>query len=140
MAKKRRSRSVSSRASRKQQLYPYKSRLEVLTQEMIPEAPYEKFKIPYVKEHTYTPDFQLAENVFLECKGRFVAQDRAKHLLIKKQHPEITIHFLFERPDNTLSKVSKTTYAMWCEKNGFEYTTLEKGIPDHWFHPNGEDK
>lgn len=42
------------------------------------------------------------------------------------------MYFLFERPFNTLSKASKTTYADWCDKNGYEWTTLEKGIPKHW--------
>lgn len=124
-----------SRSDRLAEIAPYKSRLELHTQELIPDAPYEKTKLPYVKEHTYTPDFKLADNVFLECKGRFLAQDRAKHLLIRQQHPEITTYFLFERPNNTLSKVSRTTYADWCEKHGYEWTTLADGIPDHWLQP-----
>lgn len=85
-----------------------------------------------MKAHTYNPDFTLGPGVYLECKGRFTGVDRAKHLLIKKQHPEIVVYFLFERPFNTLSKASKTTYADWCDKNGYEWTTLEKGIPKHW--------
>lgn len=121
-----------TRRKNKQAIYPYKSKLEVKTQELLPDAPYETEKIQYTKEHTYTPDFVLGKNTYLECKGRFVAADRAKHLLIKKQHPEITVYFLFERPYNTLSKASKTTYAEWCERNQFEWTTLEKGIPKTW--------
>lgn len=132
--------SSSPRRLAKQALYPYKSHLEIRTQAIIPAAPYETEKIYYVKQHSYTPDFKLAENVYLECKGRFVAQDRAKHLLIKQQHPEIIVYFLFERPDLTLSKASKTTYAQWCEKHGYEWTTLSKGIPEHWLQPHKENE
>lgn len=121
-----------TRAKNKASIYPYKSKLEVKTQALIPDAPYETEKIKYVKEHTYTPDFVLGPGVYLECKGRFVAADRAKHLAVKDQHPELTVYFLFERPYNTLSKASKTTYAEWAEKNNYEWTTLEKGIPKHW--------
>lgn len=103
------------------------------TQALIPDALYEKTKLVYVKEHTYTPDFELAPNVFLEAKGLFKSEDRTKHLLIKKHHPDVTIYFLFEKPYNRLSKASSTTYADWCEKHGYQWTTLEKGIPKEWY-------
>ena len=123
---------MSRRSKQRQTLYPYKSRLEVETQKLIPKSPYEQDKVPYLKEHTYNPDWTLRKNVYLEAKGRFTSVDRAKHLLIKKQHPEVTVYFLFEKPYQTLSKRSKTTYADWCDKNGFSWTTLEKGIPPSW--------
>src|SRR5690606_2706562 len=134
LTKKRR----QTRAERQKTLYPYKSKLEVETQALLPEAPYEDTKIGYLKEHTYNPDFTLGDGIFLECKGRFTAVDRAKHLLIKKQHPEITVYFLFERPYNTLNKASTTTYADWCARYGFEWTTLEQGIPKHWLKTKGK--
>ena len=79
-----------------------------------------KYEIPASK-HTYTPDFTLAPNVYIETKGRFVASDRKKHLLIKKQHPEITILFVFMNARNTITKTSKTTYADWAKQNDFQY-------------------
>ena len=109
-------------------------------QALIPEAPYENAKIPYQKAHIYNPDFMLGPNTYLECKGRFTAVDRAKHLLIKKQHPEITVYFLFERPFNTLNKASSTTYAEWCEKHNYEWTTIDRGIPKHWLKQNNNKK
>lgn len=121
-----------SRSARAKTLYPYKSKLEVRTQELLPDAPYEKTKLAYVKQCNYTPDFEIGPNVFLEAKGLFKSDDRTKHLLIKKAHPEVTVYFLFERPYNKLSKASKTTYADWCEKYGYEWTTIEQGIPEHW--------
>jgi hypothetical protein len=58
---------------------------------------YEEFKIKYeVNEtRTYTPDFELPNGIIIESKGRFVAADRKKHLLVKKQHPTLDIRFVF---------------------------------------------
>ena len=99
---------------------------------------YESFKIPYVipaSNHTYTPDFQLPNGIIIETKGRFVASDRKKHTLVKKQHPELDIRFVFQNAKGRINKGSKTTYADWCNKNGFLYA--EKEIPYEWFkEPN----
>lgn len=93
---------------------------------------YETTKIKYrvEEDRTYTPDFVLPNGVIVETKGRFVVSDRKKHLLIKKQHPHLDIRFVFQNSKNKISKTSKTTYADWCDKNGFIYA--EKEIPDKW--------
>jgi hypothetical protein len=88
------------------------------------EAEYEKHKIKYevpATKHTYTPDFKFPNGIFCESKGRFVPADRKKHLYIREQYPELDIRFIFERPNEKISKVSKTTYADWCNKNEFKY-------------------
>lgn len=99
---------------------------------------YESFKIPYVipaSNHTYTPDFQLPNGIIIETKGRFVASDRKKHMLVKKQHPDMDIRFVFQNAKGRINKGSKTTYADWCKKNGFLFA--EKQIPYEWFsEPN----
>lgn len=88
---------------------------------------YESDVIKYIKPVShYTPDFTIDTNKYIEVKGRFLGSDRTKHKLIKAQSPEVNILFVFQNPYLTLSKKSKTTYADWCEKNGFEWTTLEK--------------
>ena len=95
---------------------------------------YEQHKIKYVKpetQHTYTPDFRLPNGIFIETKGRFVVEDRKKHVLIKQQHPELDIRFVFQNSRNKLRKGSKTTYADCCIKNGFLYA--DKDIPVEWF-------
>ena len=66
----------------------------------------------------------------METKGRFTVSDRQKHLLIKEQQPELDIRFVFSNQNAKLYKGSKTTYAQWCEKNGFQYA--HKTIPDDW--------
>lgn len=94
---------------------------------------YETTKIKYVVPeslHTYTPDFVLPNNIIVETKGRFVAADRKKHLFVKKDHPELDIRFVFSNSKTKISKGSKTSYADWCEKNGFQYA--DKEIPDTW--------
>ena len=98
------------------------------------EVEYEKEIVSYTipaSEHTYHPDFKLPNGIIVETKGRFVPDDRKKHVLIKKQHPELDIRFVFTNSKNKINKTSKTTYADWCIKNGFKYA--DKIIPDDWF-------
>ena len=95
---------------------------------------YETEQVPYIipaSEHTYHPDFRLPNGIRVETKGRFVLADRKKHLLVKEQHPELDIRFVFTNSKNKISKKSKTTYGMWCEKHGFKYA--DKEIPEEWF-------
>lgn len=94
---------------------------------------YEIEKIDYIipeSEHHYTPDFSLPNGIIIETKGRFTSEDRKKHLLIKKQHPELDIRFLFKKADKRIKKGSNTTCADWCNKHGFKY--CEKEIPKSW--------
>ena len=122
--------------TRKRKDPTFKSGLERKAWEAMPsKVEYETDKLKYWVEHTYNPDFTIAPNTYIETKGRFLSADRAKHLYIKEQHPEVKVYFLFGNASNTLTKSSKTTYAAWCEKYGFEYADFYKdGIPEEWFH------
>lgn len=94
---------------------------------------FESLTIEYIKPAKrchYTPDFILPNGIIVETKGRFVTADRQKHLLIKAQHPELDIRFVFNYSKSRISKKSKTTYAMWCEKHGFQYA--DESIPPEW--------
>jgi hypothetical protein len=96
---------------------------------------YEERKITYsVPEslHTYTPDFELPNGIIIESKGRFVAADRKKHLLIKQQRPILDIRFVFSNSKAKINKGSKTSYADWCDKFGFLYA--DKLIPEGWIN------
>lgn len=91
---------------------------------------YEIVKLKYVQpetKHTYTPDFSFDDNpnMFIETKGRFVASDRKKHLLLKAQNPDLDVRFVFSRPSTRISKKSNTSYADWCEKNGFKFCGID---------------
>ena len=93
---------------------------------------YEEFKIKYeVNEvRTYTPDFELPNGIIVESKGRFVAADRKKHLLVQRQFPKLDIRFVFSNSKGKISKGSKTSYADWCDKHGYIYA--DKLIPEEW--------
>lgn len=95
---------------------------------------YETLKIKWVlhKNKSYTPDFVLPNGVIIESKGRFVVDDRMKHLEIQKQHPELDIRFVFSNSRSKIRKGSKTTYGDWCDKHGFIYS--DKRIPDEWLN------
>jgi hypothetical protein len=93
---------------------------------------YETVKIKWqlIESKTYTPDFILPNGIIIESKGRFVLDDRKKHLKVREQNPDLDIRFVFSNSRNKIRKGSKTTYAMWCEKNNFLYA--DKRIPDEW--------
>jgi hypothetical protein len=117
--------------------YGFRSGLEMEIDNALKEhgidGEYEQHIIEYVKpetKHKYHPDFKLPNGIFVETKGRFLTDDRKKHLLIKAQSPELDIRFLFQNSKSKISKGSKTTYADWCIKYGFKFA--DKVIPADW--------
>ena len=102
---------------------------------------YEETKLKYIKPqktHTYTPDFYLPkQKIFIETKGMFTTADRQKMKLVKAQHPDLDIRFIFSNSRSRISKQSKTTYGMWCEKYGFIYA--DKTIPKEWINETPRD-
>jgi hypothetical protein len=96
-------------------------------------------KVSYKVERTasYLPDFVLTDSgIILEVKGYFTSTDRAKYLRVKESNPDLDLRFVFDRASNKLSKTSKTTYADWAEKHGFQW--CEKVIPPHWYRKSNE--
>lgn len=94
---------------------------------------YEELYVPYLipeSSHKYTPDFVLANGIIVETKGIFDSDDRKKHLFIQEQHPDLDIRFVFSSSRSKLYTGSKTSYAEWCEKNGFLFA--DKLIPVEW--------
>ena len=94
---------------------------------------YEAFKIAFVepaKKRTYCPDFRLPNGIIIETKGRFLTADRQKMVMVKAQHPELDIRFVFSNSKTKITKRSSTTYADWCTKNGFLFA--DKESPDSW--------
>lgn len=93
---------------------------------------FETIKLPF-EEHkirTYTPDFPVTDSIIIETKGRFLTADRMKMLEVKKQYPHLDFRFIFNNSKQRISKASMTTYARWCEKNGFKYA--DKTVPQEW--------
>lgn len=102
---------------------------------------FESVKIPYKvpsRISKYTPDFWLPNGIVIESKGRFVTKDRQKHMLVQAQHPDLDIRFVFSRSKTTISKASRTTYGMWCEKQGIPYA--DKLIPISWLTESPEPR
>lgn len=93
---------------------------------------YESLNLFYVKTHSYIVDFELPNGIIVETKGYFDAEDRAKHLEIKKMHPDRDIRFLF-MADNKIHKLSETRYTDWCKRHGFPCAVSKEGIiPKEW--------
>jgi len=123
--------------SRRNYPKPFKSRFEYEIAKFLNSVgiavKYETERIKFIqpeKNRTYTPDFILPNGIILEAKGRFVAADRTKHKLVRDQHPELDIRFVFMNPRVKLSKKSKTTYGDWATKNGFQWCAGV--IPREW--------
>jgi hypothetical protein len=93
---------------------------------------YEQAKLEYIpKPRTYTPDFYLPEqNIYIEAKGHLDKGDRVKMQLIKQQYPDLDIRFVFVRATNKIYKGSKTSYADWANRYGFQWA--EGSVPEEW--------
>lgn len=94
-----------------------------------------KYTVP-PRPTNYRPDFVLPNGIIIEAKGWFKSKDRVKHQHIKKSHPDLDIRFVFQNSRQLLNKSSKTSYGMWCQKNGFPYAS--KDIPDAWLEEDSE--
>ena len=94
---------------------------------------YESKKFIYIpKPRTYTPDFYIVKSdIYVEAKGHLDKADRVKMALVKQQHKDLDIRFVFMNARNKIYKGSRTTYADWCNKHNFRWA--EKTIPAEWF-------
>ena len=117
----------------------YRSGLEQTTAKFLKKRKipftYETMTIGYIRSASkYTPDFILegtnGKQIIIETKGRFVSADRTKHKLVKKQHPELDIRFVFCNSKAKLYKGAKGTYGKWCKAQGFMFA--DKEIPQEW--------
>ena len=102
---------------------------------------FEETKIPYevpLTKRKYTPDFELPNGILIETKGKLEPKDRAKHVLVQQQWPDLDIRFVFQRPHDKIRKGSPTTYAVWCDRNGFKWAS--RTIPEDWIKEAGPDR
>ena len=120
----------------------FRSGLEVRADELFRQRglnlDYETLRIPYeIAAHgIYKADWAHRPSAtVVETKGEFSSGDRKKMLLVKQQHPDLDIRIIFSNPNTRIAKRSKTTYAMWCARNGFPCCGINT-IPADWFtHP-----
>jgi predicted nuclease of restriction endonuclease-like RecB superfamily len=86
---------------------------------------YETVRVPYILARNYIPDFILSTpmgRVFLECKGYFRAEAKAKMAAVKKQHPEMDLRIIFYAKNEKNIK--------WGEKLGIPWAIGK--IPKEW--------
>lgn len=88
---------------------------------------YEGDKINYLvpeSKHTYLVDWTLPNGLLLESKGYLSdLTERNKYILIKKQHPNIDLRFIFADPEKKCGGV-KMTHKEYAVKNGFKYCSI----------------
>lgn len=103
---------------------------------------YEADFIPYTvpaREHKYLPDFRVPGGIIIESKGHFgylgrsdsSAEERKKYALIKEQHPDLDIRFVFSRASAPIYKGSKTTHGKWATDHNFKWADNGR-IPPEW--------
>lgn len=88
-----------------------------------------RYPVP-AKKAWYKPDLLLKNGIIVETKGQFMSKDRQKHVNVKAEYPDLDLRFVFSNPNAKIGSKSKTTYAMWCDYNGFKYAA--KTIPLEW--------
>ena len=109
-----------------------RSKLEIKFEEILKdfevEYDYEVTKIPYTipeSKHTYTVDWTLLNGMLLETKGYLSDhQERYKYVLLKQQHPDLDLRFVFDNP-NKLCGGTKMTHSKWAEKYGFKWCGIK---------------
>lgn len=95
-----------------------------------------KYQLPTAK---YTPDFKINgirsklrtdmgkqeprtnAPIYLEYKGVLTGKDRKKLRYVRRSNPDLDIRLVFERPQNKINRLSRTTYAEWATKNKFQW-------------------
>ena len=81
---------------------------------------YESEKFAYVLHRKYRPDFKIESDhgpIHIEVKGWWPSKERSKLLAVFINNPTIRLFVALQRPQQKISKQSKTTYAMWCDKH-----------------------
>lgn len=104
----------------------------------VPREAYEAEAIEWIDPavtRTYTPDFKISKDVYLEAKGLWDREDRKKILHVMDQHPTIIICMVFYNSEYKLYKGSKTTYGMWCDEHLIPWIDIRTDtIPEEWLH------
>jgi hypothetical protein len=130
-----RSEQYSLNAKKYAKMAGLRSMLEVRSQAWL-----EENKVPFSYENEvwdyqyepqkYKPDFNVP-GITIECKGKLTKDVRKKLLAIIRCNPKKKLALVFERPDNKITRGSKTSYGDWAERNGIPFSAV---VPDpKWF-------
>ena len=119
--------SLKSKRSRNGKLY--RSGLERKFAELTPRRRYlyEPYDVPYVMHRKYKPDFvDKKTGDYIETKGFFRTGDTQKYTSIRDSIKPIKLIFVLSDPDKKLRKGAKMTMGQWCDKEGFEFYTVDE--------------
>ena len=104
----------------------YRSKLEAMVHHLLgKEWLYEPFKVSYVSQHTYTPDFVatgVTKEILVEVKGYFRPGDTQKYKAIRDSlpaHQELV--FFLSSPFKKVRKGAMLSMSQWCAKEGFPW-------------------
>lgn len=90
------------------------------------EFAYESERIPYILKYNYIPDWPVVtksgKKIYIEAKGHFRPEAKAKMRAVKKLHPELDIRLVFYSFNKK--------YIAWAVKNQFPWAVGE--IPPTW--------
>ena len=117
--------SLKSKRSRNGKLY--RSGLERKFAELAPRRRYlyEPYDVPYVMHRK--PDFvDKKTGDYIETKGFFRTGDTQKYTSIRDSIKPIKLIFVLSDPDKKLRKGAKMTMGQWCDKEGFEFYTVDE--------------
>jgi hypothetical protein len=98
---------------------------------------YETEKLEYTETKQYLPDLIVRGRdgnirFYIEGKGYFPYDERAKMVAVKAQHPDLDIRIVFYRDTpSSLGKGNKMKPTEWATKYGFP--SAVKTIPEEWF-------
>lgn len=103
-------------------------RFETILQEFGVTYEYEVTKIPYTipeSYHVYTVDWTVLNGKLIETKGYLSDHaERRKYVLLKEQHPELDLRFVFDN-GNKLCGGTKQTHGAWATKQGFRWCSIK---------------
>jgi len=98
-------------------------------------------RVGCAQQRFYTPDLRVevggSGERFIELKGKFTAENRARMEAVRKSNPDLDLRFLFQR-DNWCTSKKKMRYSDWATKHGFKWAVGER-IPDEWITSAGAD-
>lgn len=143
-------------ARKKKEILPYRSNFEWRIAEYLKnnkvKFDYESESVAYVRpvrkaecnacgstdvgaSFIYTPDFVLANGVYIEAKGRFVSRDRTKLIAVLTSNNVLTrdnFRLLFMADNYTTSRKIER-YSEWATRNGIICHVSYAGqVPKGW--------
>lgn len=108
----------------------YRSGLEERFHKAVPNSMFEPFKVPYIINKDYIPDFVIEldkrPDIMVECKGFFRVGDTQKYKAIRDcTKGQYELVFVFSNDTKKLRKGSKMTLGEWCTKENMRFYTME---------------